>query len=468
MRADEALIGARVRALREASPDMLAIELAGGDLRGTLLLGIDDPTRGVGWTEGRVAGVRSSPFLLKLRKHLDGARVTAIDMAGSLLRVHMQRGDERFVLEALCFGRGSDALLRRADGQALARLRSPLKAGTQNERLESPDDAEAEPFTTDLSRLRIAGERLLSCSGQALLDRKRDALTRALRGQLRKAERKLAAIEGDLARSDEVPRLRNAASLLVSHHEALPRGASEVTLLDYYAEPPQPVTLRFAPELGAKLQAEAWFRRARKLERGAAIARERAVATRARLQTLHALLARLAHVLAEADLDAIAAEANRLGVAASGGGPAAERGAAPARLPYRHFVGTGERAILVGKGSQDNDRLTLDHARPYDLWLHARDVSGAHVVVPLSREEACASELLVDAATLAAHFSSARGEELVDVLYTPRRYLRKPRKSAIGQVSLLREKVLRLRVETARLQRLLDSELQATGSVVRR
>ena len=69
------------------------------------------------------------------------------------------------------------------------------------------------------------------------------------------------------------------------------------------------------------------------------------------------------------------------------------------------------------------------HARPHDLWLHARDDAGAHVVVPLERGEACPSELLCDAATLAAHFSQARGQARVDVTYVERRYVRKPRKS---------------------------------------
>jgi predicted ribosome quality control (RQC) complex YloA/Tae2 family protein len=114
--------------------------------------------------------------------------------------------------------------------------------------------------------------------------------------------------------------------------------------------------------------------------------------------------------------------------------------------------------ILVGKGADDNDRLTIEHARPHDLWLHARDDAGAHVVVPLERGEACPPELLCDAATLAAHFSQARGQARVDVLYTERRYVRKPRKIGPGKVVLLREKVFRLHLEPARLKRLLAAE----------
>jgi predicted ribosome quality control (RQC) complex YloA/Tae2 family protein len=127
------------------------------------------------------------------------------------------------------------------------------------------------------------------------------------------------------------------------------------------------------------------------------------------------------------------------------------------RVPYLEYLAWRGQRVLVGRGATDNDRLTTKVARPQDLWLHARGVPGAHVVVPLEKDAVCPSELLVDAATLAAYHSDARDEDTVEVHYTPRRYVRKPRKSAPGQVALDREKVLTLRVEKARLERLLAS-----------
>jgi predicted ribosome quality control (RQC) complex YloA/Tae2 family protein len=128
------------------------------------------------------------------------------------------------------------------------------------------------------------------------------------------------------------------------------------------------------------------------------------------------------------------------------------------RRPYRKFAGWKERSILVGKKAEDNDALTREHARPQDLWLHARGHAGAHVVVALERNEACPEELLLDAAHLAAHFSDARGETMVEVSYTSKRYVRKPRGAAAGKVVLEREKVLMLQMEPARIERLLQRE----------
>jgi predicted ribosome quality control (RQC) complex YloA/Tae2 family protein len=82
------------------------------------------------------------------------------------------------------------------------------------------------------------------------------------------------------------------------------------------------------------------------------------------------------------------------------------------------------------------------------------------VVVSLDRGAGCPSDVLIDAAHLAAHFSDARDEDLVEVEYTSRRYVRKPRGSEPGLVVVTREKVLVLRRSEIVLRRLLDRELE--------
>ena len=127
-------------------------------------------------------------------------------------------------------------------------------------------------------------------------------------------------------------------------------------------------------------------------------------------------------------------------------------------MAFRTFVARSGKKILVGKGAADNDTLTLKIAKPHDLWLHAKDRTGAHVIVPLVKAQTCPAEDLVDAAHLAAHFSDARDEKAVDVQYTPKRYLRKPKGSAVGAVVVDREKVLALRFDPALLRQLLERE----------
>ena len=130
----------------------------------------------------------------------------------------------------------------------------------------------------------------------------------------------------------------------------------------------------------------------------------------------------------------------------------------PPALPYRTFRALGGAAILVGKGAAENDALTRAVARGNDLWLHARGVTGAHVVVRLDRGKAPDQETLLDAAHLALHFSDARGAPQADVAYTRAKHVRKPKGAAPGAVVYSQEKVLLLRVEPARVERLLADE----------
>jgi predicted ribosome quality control (RQC) complex YloA/Tae2 family protein len=301
-------------------------------------------------------------------------------------------------------------------------------------------------------------ERRAQRASEELEARKGD-LERRLGKAARTLARRLAAVRSDLARVAQVPALRRDAAALLGHLHAIRPDQRELAFLDYTVDPPATITIAIDPALGARRQADAWFARARKLERGAKLAEARAHETQRAIDAIAALRAELTGASDAPGLDALIARARALGIEATATAPkASDKPRPPERLPYREFQGSGERRILVGRSADDNDRLTLDHARPHDLWLHVRDASGSHVVVPLTKGEACPPELLGDAATLAAHFSQARGEGVVDVIHVARRYVRKRRKAPPGQVSVEREKVLRLQLEPGRLKRLLAAE----------
>jgi predicted ribosome quality control (RQC) complex YloA/Tae2 family protein len=130
----------------------------------------------------------------------------------------------------------------------------------------------------------------------------------------------------------------------------------------------------------------------------------------------------------------------------------------------RRFTALGGLEIRVGKGARENDRLTLSGARGHDLWLHARGTPGAHVLLRLSKGQAPPTEALLDAAHLAAHYSSARGEGKVEVTYTEARNVRKAKGAPAGQVTVASERTMLLRVEPARLVRLLEQQPGGAGN----
>ena len=100
------------------------------------------------------------------------------------------------------------------------------------------------------------------------------------------------------------------------------------------------------------------------------------------------------------------------------------------RRPYKSYRTSGGIDVMVGRGARANDELTYQIAKPDEVWLHARDVTGAHVVMRWSQEGAPPARDLHEAAALAAWHSRARGSVVVPVDWTRRRHVRRARGAA--------------------------------------
>ncbi|MDQ4079307.1 MAG: NFACT RNA binding domain-containing protein [Gemmatimonadota bacterium] len=133
------------------------------------------------------------------------------------------------------------------------------------------------------------------------------------------------------------------------------------------------------------------------------------------------------------------------------------------RLPYRSYRSSGGIEILVGRGARSNDELTYDIARPDDVWLHARDLTGAHVVMRWTQKGPPPSRDLHEAAALAAWHSRARGSTVVPVDWTRRRHVRRARGGPPGRAIVERAKTVMAR-PTPELERRLRVGADAIGS----
>lgn len=109
--------------------------------------------------------------------------------------------------------------------------------------------------------------------------------------------------------------------------------------------------------------------------------------------------------------------------------------------PYLEFE-KKDYMILVGKNAKANDDLTFRIAAKEDTWLHARSVSGSHVIIRRSGNKVIPREILEYAAALAARYSKSKHESLVPVIYVPRKNVRKRKGSPPGEVIVEREQVI--------------------------
>ena len=110
-------------------------------------------------------------------------------------------------------------------------------------------------------------------------------------------------------------------------------------------------------------------------------------------------------------------------------------------MPYHEFEKSGFK-IWVGKNAESNDTLTLKLSFKEDLWLHAKDVAGSHVLIKYQSGKKFPKDVIERAAQLAAYNSKRKTETLAPVVYTPKKYVRKRKGDPPGMVVVERETVI--------------------------
>jgi predicted ribosome quality control (RQC) complex YloA/Tae2 family protein len=109
--------------------------------------------------------------------------------------------------------------------------------------------------------------------------------------------------------------------------------------------------------------------------------------------------------------------------------------------PFFEFVFKGYK-ILVGRNADSNDQLTLKHSYKDDLWLHAKDVAGSHVLIKYQAGKNFPKDVIEYAAGLAAYNSKRKNESLCPVAFTPKKYVRKRKGDPPGMVVVEKEEVI--------------------------
>ena len=220
-------------------------------------------------------------------------------------------------------------------------------------------------------------------------------------------------------------RLRANADLLMANLQHVRRGQSQVTLTGFDG---QECTLDLDPASSAVDNAKAWYENARKREK----AGERVPALIERAELQLAELERLLERARNGEAVELANAPTRI----------KRRPEETAALPYRSYRSSGGLEIRVGRSGNANDKLTFQHSSPGDVWLHAREVGGAHVILRWQADDNPPRADLIEAAILAAVHSKARHAGTVPVDWTRRKYVRKPRNAPPGQVRVERAQTL--------------------------
>lgn len=282
----------------------------------------------------------------------------------------------------------------------------------------------------------------------------KDRFRKLVKNEKNRAENKLTKLDEEIAAAENAEEFKvRGDNLMTYQYQFKDREDASVTVPNIYSETGETITIPLDQRLTLVENMQACYKKYDKLKRAQELLQVQRRECEANIAYLESIEASL---LASSSLAEIAEIHNEL-IAAGylREKPKKKNNDKPAR-PF-HFRAPDGTDILVGKNNYQNDKLTFKTARYNDTWFHTKDIPGSHVVLQNGGTEPSEEDILL-AASLAAHFSKARGSSKIPVDYTEIRYVKKPSGSKPGFVIFTNQKTLYITPDEAKLAPILAQD----------
>lgn len=278
------------------------------------------------------------------------------------------------------------------------------------------------------------------------IKQKSSALHRVLKNNIERCEKKLALQLEALCASERMEEYRLKGELLTANLHLARKGQKSCRVPNYYDPECAPMDIELDEKLSPGQNAKRYFKLYQKARSARELAAEQRAKTQAELDYLEGQMDNLEKCTEESELSEIRAELEQQGYVRANHNRRQMKALAPSS-PL-HFISSAGAHILVGKNNLQNEKLTQT-ANPTDVWLHAKDMPGSHVIIAQSAPD---DQTLLEAALLAAYYSKGRSSSLVPVDYTQRKYVKKPGGSKPGFVIYTHQRTLYVTPEPDKLK----------------
>ena len=268
------------------------------------------------------------------------------------------------------------------------------------------------------------------------VSQKSAAIHRVLKNNIDRCEKKLALQREALLGSERMEEYRVSGELLMANLHMVEKGARAVSLPNYYDPEMKPVDIALDVRLSAAQNAQKYFKLYQKARNARTLAAEQIEKTSEELNYLEGQMDNLSKCSGESELAELRAELVHFGYMRPNENRRQIKQLPPSQ-PMK-FQSPAGRTILIGKNNLQNDKLTAS-ADPDEIWLHAKDMPGSHVIIVGSDPD---DDTLLYAARLAAAYSKGANSSNVPVDYTRRRYVKKPSGAKPGFVIYTHQKTL--------------------------
>ena len=260
-------------------------------------------------------------------------------------------------------------------------------------------------------------------------EKEKDQLINGLKQKIKKSENYISKNTQKLSEIEASRNPEEIANILMANLHKIQTGLSKVVLTDIYTE--APITIKLNTALTPQKNAENYYRRSKNRH-------QEIDALKKNIKEKEQLIDDLSKQILEIqDL-----ETNKE-VRKFKKSKGLKRGKNQKQeIPPYHLFELEDWQIMVGKNSKSNDELTLKVANKNDLWLHAKDVPGSHVVIREKPGQNFPNHIIEFAASLAAANSKRKTDTLCPVIYTPKKFVRKVKGALAGQVIVEKEEIV--------------------------
>lgn len=465
--------GTFIQEVRQPAHDRVVLELfrPGGESTGGpgqslhMLLCASQQYPRVHTLSGRPGNPAKPPrFCMFLRARIGGGRIVEASQAGAqrIVALRIAHADGERILYARLWGSAANLLLTDAEGRILDVLFRRPKRGEVSGGSFVPEAGYAAPAKEYAVR-RIDGEgpfcarveryfrELESSGGRERLLAQAQA---ALEGRDNAVASNLSKLRRKLSEYADRDRAREIGDLITSSLHLVRKGDEWLCVEDFFHDG-RTVEIRLRPELSPAQNAELYYEKYRKGRLGFSTVQEEIRRLEAAQEGILRDRAFLKAIEAaqEAASRLSGPELERLKkIAGTAGERRVMEPSAPGS-PGLTFHSPPYR-IIVGRTAAENDELLRHKMRGNDWWFHSRDYPGAYVFVKAPAGKSLPLETMLDAASLALHYSKGKNAGAGDVYYTQVKYLRRPKEGKKGLVLPVREKNLRVKLDPARIERL--------------
>lgn len=280
---------------------------------------------------------------------------------------------------------------------------------------------------------------------QQLFSQLRHQLSQKLNNILAKLRNKAQTFKTRLQQSDQADEYRQKADLLMAHLQNWEPGMKEIILADFDTN--LPVAIALQPDKNAVQNAQGLYKQHQKLKRARAAVEPLLLEVQTEIEYLEQVEAAISQIdtyqTAE-DLRALEEIREELIGQKYLEDPEYRSRSAnePPSTNFHRYLTPNGFEVLIGRNNRQNDQLTFRVAGDYDLWFHAQEIPGSHVLLRLEPGAVAEEADLQFVANLAAYYSRARQSEQVPVVYTQLKHVYKPKGAKPGIAIYKQETIL--------------------------